>query len=172
MVRPWTWTLALAGLLLFACGGDDDGDSGDGGDGDDIDASAGGDDPDGGGSADDPDAAQGAGTIECGDGDPCDAETEECCLGEGGATCVEIGACETPAFTCDGPEDCGDQVCCADDSGGEGGTACMDQGSCGGSVVCQDEGDCEDGEECCDPSDQGVTPVTGFCAANCPGPPG
>jgi hypothetical protein len=171
MLRYSTWTLALGAFLLFACGGDDDGNSGDG-DGADIDGGGGADDPDGGGSADDPDAAPGTGTIECGD-DTCDAETQECCVGEGGAaSCVEVDACETPSFTCDGPEDCGDQVCCADDSGGEGGTACMDQGSCGGSVVCQDADDCEDGEECCEPSDQEMTPVGGFCAANCPGPPG
>jgi hypothetical protein len=167
MLRASTWTLALGALLLFACGGDDDGDSSDGAQ---ADASNGGGDPDGGGGGD-IDAAPGTGTIECGD-DTCDTETEECCVGEGGEMCVALDSCETPAFTCDGPEDCGDQICCAAEGGGEGGTSCMDQGSCGGSVVCQDVDDCPDGEECCDPSDQGMSPVTGFCAENCPGPPG
>jgi hypothetical protein len=167
--------LALAAMPLFACGGDDDG-SGDGiGSDTPADASSGGGGGGGGGAADSgsgggADAATGTGTIECGD-DTCDAETEECCVGEGGQTCVPLDSCETQTFTCDGPEDCGEQVCCAAQGGGEGGTGCADPGTCGGSVICRSTEDCPDGQECCNVQQQGMSPIEGFCSAHCPGPP-
>lgn len=162
--------LLLLALLVFA-GCDDkdggrvitDGDedagadpTGDAGDDDDSDAST---PPDGGG---------GGGTFDCG-AETCDLESQECCGGGADATCVDTGTCEGPAFSCDGPEDCGDGVCCAVMNGGTGGTACGEAGDCGGSVICAGDGDCPDGEECCAPQSD-MTPVGGFCASNCPGP--
>jgi hypothetical protein len=159
MLRSLSFLSFLAALALLvqpACGGDDDG----GGDsGSQVDAGSGG-----------IDAAPGSGHFTCGD-ENCDLDTQECCVGESGPSCVESGSCEGPAFTCDGPEDCGDtQSCCAAEASGEGGTACASQGECGGSVVCHTADDCADGEDCCDPAEQGMSAVGGFCATDCPGP--
>ena len=163
----------LASITALTFTGCDDNDGGrqvfDGGaDGDggaDDDSDGGGGDGDGGGGAD---AASAAGTFDCGE-ETCDLDSQECCLGEGGATCVDEGTCEGPAFTCDGPEDCGDDACCADMNGGTGGTSCSPANECGGSVICAGNADCPDGEECCEPQSD-MTPVSGFCANNCPGP--
>ncbi len=140
----------------------DGGADGDGGAGDDGGGGAG---DDGGGAAD---GGETAGTFDCGE-ETCSLPIEECCIGEGGPECVESGSCAGPAFTCDGPDDCGDEVCCAGMNGGTGGTACGEANECGGSVICDGSADCPDGEECCEPQSD-MTPVSGFCANNCPGP--
>jgi hypothetical protein len=57
--------------------------------------------------------------------------TQECCLAGGGTgTCVAQGTCAGVAFVCDGPEDCGSQVCCYGGQGGTGGSECKPASQC------------------------------------------
>ncbi|MBI2552696.1 hypothetical protein HYW17_05355 [Candidatus Uhrbacteria bacterium] len=52
--------------------------------------------------------------IACGP-QPCWVDREECCLALTGAICVPIEkGCEGVGLQCDGPEDCGGHICCAE----------------------------------------------------------
>lgn len=166
-------TVLLSALLFAACSGG----SGDGG-GDasvivsDADPNA----PDGSGNAGDDagssnsDAAVGgdvdAGStagIDCGM-EVCDEGSQECCItgigGGGSATCVASGTCEGTPSTCDGPEDCGGDICCGTFGGATCSSTCEGQAA----ELCHSESDCTTvGEMCCD-----FGPLS-ICAANCGG---
>lgn len=170
MRRTWTTTLFLAAVLLAQGCGDDDGDGDgdssaiDGGGGDGEDGGGG-----GGGDGGDDNADAGGGDFEgipCGD-DTCDEAAEECCVGEGGPSCVSKDTCETVTFGCDGPEDCpaADDLCCGN---GADGTSCQPAEDCGGGgespVVCHADEECpEQGDECCIPPQL----ESGVCRPNC-----
>src|SRR5262245_10509989 len=98
-----------------------------------------------------------SGSTETGSGDPdgvvCFFAPGPCAAGEvccedsqsGESSCIGADAqCMGIALVCDGPEDCGGQLCCGTN---DGGSECAD--SCEGYHLCHDEGDCNDGESCC-----------------------
>lgn len=109
-----------------------------------------------------PDASVG---VACGEAF-CDS-TQECCVQQGGATCVAGGTCQGTTISCDGPEDCPQvgQVCCLDFGGqGGGGAECTAPDACD-TPTCETADDCPDpGQECC-----AFGPVM-VCSAQCPGP--
>jgi hypothetical protein len=148
-------TIAIAFVILAACGGEKS---------KAVDASAGSDgnpaidapvDSTGGGR----DAAVG---VTCGQ-TSCTG-TDECCVGQGGSTCVAMGTCQTATFTCDGPEDCDvNQVCCFGGAG-QGGTECKPAAQCQ-SNACHTTMDCGGTTPMCCPIAQSQYSV---CLAHCP----
>jgi hypothetical protein len=110
------------------------------------------------------------GNVDASLGTTCGAEfctdTQECCVGAGGSTCVDIGTCQTVTFTCDGPEDCPGEVCCfgAGGGAGAGGSECTAANQCQNNA-CHEMTDCEGNTPMCCPLGE-----TGFkaCLAQCP----
>ena len=103
--------------------------------------------------------------IECGM-ETCNVSTQECCItggpGGGGSTaCVAEGTCEGTPAACDGPEDCGGDICCGTFGGTTCETTCEGQGS---AELCHSASDCSaSGDMCCD-----FGPLS-LCAASCGG---
>ena len=101
-----------------------------------------------------PDAA--ANSVTCG-ADACDTASEQCCVDQGGATCLALAdTCGGTTLGCDGPEDCpgGTDVCCARGGGGGGGGGGEVEVACAaacnnGLVACHLDTDCAEGEHCC-----------------------
>jgi hypothetical protein len=122
--------------------------------------------PDAAGSGGDPDAAGGGGGGEIACGDTTCTGGQICCVttgGPGGFTseCTAADACKGNPVTCDGPEDCGDGVCCGSFGDGGGGAACESADTCM-TVICHDDGDClGEGETCC--SFLGSSVCSTFC---------
>lgn len=165
MKRAWLGVLVMSVSGMMACGDDDaprDGGVDAAGEdaGSDAGADAGRDDAggdageDAGGDAGDDaggDAGADAGpnTVECGD-TACALPGEVCCRTPAGAArcAADCGAGET-AFTCDGPEDCEDGICCRDVLSGVGGAVCA--AACEGAFVpaCHVGEMCDDGSMCC-----------------------
>ena len=116
-----------------------------------------------------------SGEIACGSGSTmltCKIDLGEVCctpkgLPSGKPTC-EVGGCTGPNSTsvaCDGPEDCGGQVCCQveapDPSAGD--TACAPTCSTASHArVCHTDSECAIGETCCPPG----APTHGRCMAS------
>jgi hypothetical protein len=101
--------------------------------------------------------------ISCGM-DVCNENTEDCCFvgggGGGSATCVASGTCEGTPSTCDGPEDCGGDICCGSFAGASCSATCEGQAA----ELCHTEADCQTtGDMCCD-----FGPLS-ICAASCGG---
>lgn len=104
--------------------------------------------------------------IECGT-ETCNEATQECCVigGMGGASfeCVASGTCDGTSSTCDGPEDCGGDICCGALSGATCSATCEGQAA----ELCHTANDCSTaGDMCCD-----VFGSLSLCAANCFGGP-
>jgi hypothetical protein len=136
MIMAYRMSVLLA-LTLFACG--DDG----GSNNSTKDAPTATDDSSGGSGSDD-----GGGTVDAPPGMTADAgvgatcgsmtcsATQECCVGQGGSTCVAAGTCNGVSFACDGPEDCAsNQVCCFGNGGG--GSGATEGSECKPAQQCQ-----------------------------------
>jgi hypothetical protein len=91
----------------------------------------------------------GNGTITCG-GETCDAATQDCCVGTGGASCGAKGSCSGGGtLSCSSSSSCtGGQKCCGGFSGQSFSASCED--SCGsglGSVqLCESDTECASGK--------------------------
>ncbi|MBZ0116067.1 MAG: hypothetical protein K8H88_03655 [Sandaracinaceae bacterium] len=87
------------------------------------------------------------GTMTCSD-------PQVCCttfaMGAVTMTCTDSSMCMGATVSCDGPEDCPGQVCCAMRTpGGGGGTACVDAAECQFGQLCRTMADCDGMEMCC-----------------------
>ncbi|MCP4443782.1 MAG: hypothetical protein GY811_00355 [Myxococcales bacterium] len=106
------------------------------------------------------DAAQSTVGIDCGE-ETCNEATQECCFTSGSVACVAQNSCTSTPSTCDGPEDCGGDICC----GFLSGASCSL--TCEGNVaeLCHTPADCSTtGDMCC--------PIFGplsACAPTCSG---
>lgn len=104
------------------------------------------------------DGSTGPGGIACGMS-TCNAATQDCCAGTGGAKCVTKGTCTGGAtLSCTDPSVCATgEVCCASGGGGGGGGGAGAKCSktCTGAVLCSTNADCK-APQTCQPAFGGV----------------